>query len=328
MMYKKLILIAFIFIACIDFDIDAPYDDINGIYLEHARSYDFGGRRIAVENERGYIRGSGNNADCIVLYDFADVYRIDTINVYQSDHPKSDFTIADGYAYVVSDFFGLEIVDFNQTSPQLVGFLPISGVTNSIILSNDHAFVSGNTRLVDIDVSDIANPIHIAEYVFNDSIINADVVSDTLYILMQGGILQIIDIATPTSPQLIAEHNLSDSLSDADYFVKYNRYLYVTRGFDIDAYEIMDNGDLESRSTLSFSHGIHFLRMYGDFGLALYDGFLFNRLYLLNLTYPSRPCIGEFYELLENPDYATLDGQYIYILSPLLAVFEIKEIDQ
>lgn len=322
-MYKKLLTIAFVFTACIDFDIDAPYDDINGIYLEYVRSYDFSGWKIAAENEKGYILDD----TYIVCYDLTDAYRIDTLSVYQSVYPKSDFAIADGYAYIASPYY-LEIVDFNQTTPHLAGSLSISGILYSIILSDANAFITGSTKIYNIDITNTASPEYVAEYTFDDSVIKAEVDTDTLYVLLVGGDLQIIDIATPTSPQLIAQHNLSDSLSNADHFVKHNGYLYATRGFDIDAYEIQINGALEYQNTLSFSHGIQFLRTYGDFGLALYDGFLFNRLYLLNLTYPSRPCIGEFYELLENPDYATAYGQYIYILSPSLDILEMKVIEQ
>ncbi|KPK71374.1 hypothetical protein AMJ87_07370, partial [candidate division WOR_3 bacterium SM23_60] len=176
-MYKKLIVIAFVFIACIDFDIDAPYDDINGIYLENVRSYDFLGYKIVVENERGYILDF-NETD-IVCYDFADVSSIDTVSVYHSNIIKRDFAIADGYAYIVIQGSGLEIVDFNQTSPQLASFLPIPAAIHSVILSDSRAFVTGNTNLYSIDVSDVGNPVQITEYTFNTSIIKADVVLDT-----------------------------------------------------------------------------------------------------------------------------------------------------
>lgn len=326
-MYKKLIFIAFIFISCIDFDIDAPYDDINDVYLEEIISYYFPGKKIAVENERGYILGRGANSRDIVCYDFADVNSIDTVSVYQSFYTKPDFAVADGYAYIVSQNFGLEIVDFNQTTPQRAGFLYISGRISSIILTGADAFIAGDTKLYTIDVSDVGNPVQITEYAFNDSIINVDVVSDTLYILIHGGILQIIDIAAPTSPQLIAQHNLSDSLDQAYYFVKHNEYLYVARGYGIDTYEIQENGNLEYLNTLSFSHGITFLEIFGHFGICLYDGYVLDRLYLLNLSYPSRPCIGEYFDTVYSPSYAVINNQYIYLLAYLLDIIEIKEIE-
>lgn len=321
-MYKKLLVIAFVFIACIDFDIDAPYDDINGIYLEHIKDYWAPGKKIIVENEKGYIL----NVDCVACYDFTDLDRIDTINVYQSFPTKVDFDIADGYAYILNPYY-LEIVDFNQTTPQLAGYLPIPGILHSIILSDNYAFVTGNTRIFAIDVSDVENPIQITEYEFNDSIINAEIVPDTLYILLQSGILQIIDIAVPTSPQLIAEHDISDSLVQAYYFVKYSQYLYVTRGYGINTYEIQEDGDLEYLNTLSFSHSITFLETFGSYGICLYDGVGWNRLYLLNLTYPSRPCIGEYLDVIGNPRYAVIDNEYIFLLAYGLDIIEIKEIE-
>ena len=325
-MYKKLVAIAFVFIACIDFDIDAPYDDINGVILEHIRSYDFPGKKIVIDNEKGYIVRRDDTD--IVCYDLTDVYNIDTFSVYRSVYTKPDFTIANGYAYIVSQNFGLEIVNFNQTTPQLTGFLPISGDVYSIILSDDRAFVAAETKLYSIDVSDVTNPVHITEYTFNDSIINAQIVSDTLYILLDGGILQIIDIAAPTDPQLIAQHNLSDSLDQAYDFVKYNTYLYVTKGYGIDAYALQENGNVEYLNTLSFSHGITFLQTFENFGICLYDGYSFNRLYILNLTYPSRPCIGEYLDLEGRPSCAVINNQYIYLLlSPSLNIYEIEEIE-
>ena len=322
-MYKKLVAIAFVFIACIDFDIDAPYDDINGIYLEEFGSYDFFGYKVVVENQKGYILDMGETD--IVCYDFADVNSIETVSVYHSNFVKRDFAIADGYAYIVIQGSALEIVDFNQTTPQLAGFLPISADLHSIILSNNHAFVAGNTKLFTIDVSDVANPVHIAEYAFNALIIKTDVVSDTLYILLDGGILQIINIAAPTNPQLIAQHNLSDSLDDADYFVKHNDYLYVSKGYEIETYEIQEDGALEYQNTLSFLRKVDFLTIYDEYGLCFHR--TFGLLYLLNLSYPSRPCIGESSEPGGQLLYGVIENQYIYFLHPNLSILEIKEIE-
>jgi hypothetical protein len=321
-MYRKLIVIAFVFIACIDFDIDAPYDDINGIYLENIISYDFTGWKIAVENQKGYILDLGETD--IVCYNFADVSSIDTISLYQSVYLKPDFVIANGYGYIVSQNFGLEIVDFHQTTPQHVGSLPISADLHSIILSDNHAFITGNTKLFAIDVSDVGNPTHITEYAFNSLIMKADVASDTLYILLHGGVLQIIDIATPTSPQLIAEHNLSDTVSEAEYFVKNHEHLYVSKGYDIETYEIHEDGALEYQNTLSFSHKVDFLNIYGEYGLCFHR--VLGVLYLLNLSYPSRPCISEYKEPGGTMLNGVIENPYIYFLHPNLSILEIKEI--
>jgi len=322
-MYKKLIVIAFVFVACIDFDIDAPYDDINGIYLEDIRSYDFRGYKIVVEHEKGYILDV-NETD-IVCYDFADVSSIETVSVYHSNIIKRDFAIADGYAYIVIQGSGLEIVDFNQTSPQLASSLPIPGAIHSIILSDSRAFIAGNTNLYSIDVSDVGNPIQITEYAFDTLIIKADVVSDTLYVLLSGGILQIIDVTSPISPQLIAEHNLSDTTDNVSYFVKHHEYLYVTKGYDIETYEIQEDGALEYQSSLPFLRTINFLSIHDKYGLCFHR--TFGLLYLLNLSYPSRPCIGESSEPGGIMLYGVIDNQYIYFLHPNLSILEIKEIE-
>jgi hypothetical protein len=327
-MYRKLIFIAFIFISCIDFDIDAPYDDINGIYLENVKSYGVVGKKLVVENERGYVRGRGSTDHHITCYDFSDVYDIDTLSIYQSVYTKPDFAVSDGYAYIVSKNFGLEIVDFNRTTPELVGFLPISANMYSITLSNATAYIAGTTTLYTIDINDVENPVPITEYVFNDSIISLEIVSDTLYILQRDGNLQIIDIAIPTSPQLITEHSLSDTFNLPYYFVKQGEYLYVAKGYDIETYEIQGNSDVKYLNTLSFSHSIDFLQTFDHFGIVLYNGFLFDRLYLLNLTHPSRPCIGEYVELEDlHPVHAVMDDQYIFLLLSLtLRIIEIRDI--
>ncbi len=318
-MHRRLILIAFIFIACIDFDIDAPYDDINGIYLEHITEYRYPGSKIAVENEKGYVL----HTPAIVCYDLADVYHIDSVSVYQSVYQKPDFAVVDGYAYVVSDGFGLEIVDFNQTNPQLAGFLPISGSIYSIALSDASAFITSDWNLYVIDVSSIASPAQIAEYTFDHYLLNAQVDSDTLYVLFVGGDLQIIDITEPTNPQLIIEYNLSDTLNSAYYFVKQDDYLYVNIGSDIETYEIQADGHLEYQNTLSFSHSVMFLKTYEGFGLCLRG----DAVYLLNLEYPSRPCIGEALELPYYTAHGVINGQYIYLVGNRLLVVEIKDIE-
>ena len=151
-----------------------------------------------------------------------------------------------------------------------------------------------------------------------------EVESDYLYILFSEGTFQIIDISNPANPNLVSKHNLSDSLGNADYFTTHYDYLYVTKGFGIDTYEIQGDGDLAYQNTLSFSHPITFLETYERFGLCLWV----EAVYLLNLEYPSRPCIGEVLELPAYTIHGVINDQYIYLSGHRLLVAEIKDIEQ
>ena len=110
-----------LFASCVDFEFEAPYEDLNGIYLEHILGRDdIYGRKLLCEEHKTYIC----SYDHLTSYSFAQVDSIHELSTYTSTHYIGDFDIADGFAYIISRS-GLEIVDFRGTEPYLTSSLEI-----------------------------------------------------------------------------------------------------------------------------------------------------------------------------------------------------------
>ncbi len=319
-MNKCLIFIVLIFISCIELEFEAPYEDLNGIYLEWIKSYNYRGRKLLCEGQKGYMLNL--QEDGLICYSFANVDSIFELNSYMPSYWIADFEIHNDYAYITMPDFGLEIVNFQETAPYLSGNLWITGAT-FIGLHNNYTYVAGNNNLTIVDVHDKNNPEKVTEYMFDDFIRWLEVDSLFAYILLSSNDFYVLDVSDPTNPDLISQISLLDTLVPATAFTVNKNFVHVLKDYRIEIYQMTETNDIEYISELTFPNTIRFIYADGDYGLAC-SGDL--SVYLLNLEYPSRPCVSEIFDLGHYQNYGIIRDNYIYILTPYLKILEIKEI--
>ncbi len=329
-MNKLLVLIPLIFVSCIEFEFESPYEDLNGIYLDWIRSYDYQGRKLTAENQKLYLMWSLFNT--ITNYDISNVYSISVVSSYTSQYELADFEIQSDYAYIVSWDYGLEIVNFQGTEPHLLSSLEITNGADKVRFYENHAYVASSDNFYVIDVSDKTNPKKVGEYSFgSDSyVIYMEVESNFAHILIgPDSDFYVLDIADPTDPNAISQVSLQNTLGPVTMFSSRGSYLYFLRDRIIETHEVSEVGNLEYISKTHFSALLSFIITYegNNYGLAFLEDYL--AVYLLNLENPARPCISEaFYDFDYVPDYGIIEDPYIFLLTPYLTILEIKEIEE
>jgi len=319
-MNKWLIIILLMTSSCIDFEFEAPYEDLNGIYIAHVMRYsDVSGYKLLFEGSKGYIlKESG-----LSCYSFVSVDSIFEICSY--DHGGHDFAISDSHAYITDPNLNLLLViNFQGSQPYLVSSLHIDGGAGFIRLHSHFAYITGVNTLSIIDINDKQAPVKVEEYVFADHVRWLEVDSNHAYILLGNSDFWILDISDPTDINVVSQVSVIDTLGgSANMFALRGDYLYFLKNRYIETYQQSENGDLEYLSRFGFASYMEFMHIGDNYGLAC-DGISW--VYLLNLEYPSRPCITEIYELAWFQHYGIIRDNYIYLLVPYLEILEIKEV--
>lgn len=323
-MNKWPIIIMLTTISCIDFEFEAPYEDLNGIYIELiAARPDIRGETLLFEGQEGYI----NYGDTLNRYRFGNVDSIYAYGTYVSPHSINGFDIANDFAYVASDF-GLEIINFQENEPHLYGSLQIPNGADFAQLRNGYIYMaeSNYNNVYVIDITDKMNPEKVSEYIINNPspIQGIEIDSSFAYVLLWNSDLYVLDISDPMNLNLISHMSLQDTLGDAVMLAVKDNCMYLLKHAFLETYERSDSSDLEFMSRIGFaSPSMNFIHVGEEYGLACSGG---SWVYLLNLEYPSRPCIAEIYELGLPQDYGIIRDNYIYLLIPYLAILEIKEV--
>ncbi len=101
--------------------------------------------------------------------------------IYDSSVETCDVYISGGYAYVADGTNGLLIIDVNDPeNPHKVGGYTTSAF--SVYVSNDRAYVVGDTGLIVLDVSDVENVMEIKRYTDLKSSIDVHVFNEYAYV--------------------------------------------------------------------------------------------------------------------------------------------------
>jgi len=325
-MNKWLIIIVLMAISCIDFDFEAPYEDLNGIYIEWITARpDIRGETLLFEGQEGYI----NYGDTLTRYKFGNVDSIYAYGIYISPHGIiRDFEVANDFAYVASDF-GLEIINFQESEPYLYSSLEIPNGTDFVRVHNRYVYMAEShyNNLYVVDITDKMNPVKVSEYIIENPyfIKGIEIDSSYAYVLLWNSDVYLFDISDPTNLNLVSHISLQDTLGDYAVMLTLKEdYMYFLKHAFLETYVLSDSSDLESISRIGFaSYSMNFIHVGEEYGLACSGG---SWVYLLNLEYPSRPCITEIYELGWPQQYGIIRDNYIYLLIPYLEILEIKEV--
>lgn len=312
-----------LFMSCFDFDFESEYEDINGIYLEYVRSYPYGGKKSLFQGDTGYMI----NLDSLLVYDFT---RIDSI--YLSDFHTfgsdiADILIEDDYAFLLLPA-GLRVIDMRSTPPQIIGVLDFQS-PRIVKKSGNSLCIVTDYDLVIIDVTEKTNPLLMSTYELGYWIDELEVDSNFAYVLWVDKI-QIIDIEDLNAPSLLFSMSVPDTSLNFLTFSKKGSYVYVAANYTDSLNSILITYDLSANHTLNPvsqiaipSRSIVYIGAEVESILAIaLSPFT---LYLLNLEYPSLPCIGEW----ENygGTYGIIRDNYIYTVAPWgLYIIEIKKV--
>jgi len=229
-------------------------------YLEYSGSWEEGvGLSIAVDNELTAI-GDGS---ILKLMDTSDPDQAELVSTFKSYGPIMDLILDQNFAYLAINNQGLQIIDISDVqSPEMAGFIVISGWTPRIAKKGKYLFYSKHDHLYTLDVSDPENP---------EIKYDLDVENDFETIKVSGNLLYggkgyygygIIDITDPESPAIIIEGDHPDNyLNDMTirdqtaYFVSFDS-LYV--------FDISDLSDIKKLHSEFFDSGIFVEIINGD----------------------------------------------------------------
>ncbi len=136
----------------------------------------------------------------------------------------NDLSVAEGVAYVATDYYGLRIFDVrNPANPVEVAVYATPGHIRDVKLVNDIAYVvDDESGLHIVDVSAPATPVELGFQYVERGAMSLDVVNNVAYVAGEDGQLHLYDVSTPTAPielgvyeipgsavQVIVQHNIA-----------------------------------------------------------------------------------------------------------------------
>ncbi len=144
-------------------------------------------------------------------------YDFGVVDLEYPDFPKivgrmtpagfNSIKIAGGFAYLVSNTIGLQIVDVRTpTQPQVVSTVDTPGSARSVEIANGYAYVADNTDFVVINISNPMSPF-IVQTINTVSLSIA--LSGTRGYLMDTNYLKIFDLINPSQPSQLNSISLA-----------------------------------------------------------------------------------------------------------------------
>ncbi len=100
-----------------------------------------------------------------------------------------------------------------------------SGLKNNVVLAKNYAYVTTETQLLVIDVSNPQKPVNVTSLSFPESIGKAHVADDKLVVASKNR-LYLVDISNPVQPKLKSNASLHQSNAVGEFDI-HNSYLYV-----------------------------------------------------------------------------------------------------
>ena len=232
-----------------------------------------------------------------------------------------DVFIDGDYAYVTNEDEGLKVVNITDpTSPFIIGSYDTDDIAQSVYVDGDYAFIADyagdpfiEENVLILDVSDPTNPTHLG----NCSSIEAagdyawDIIStgDIAYLANGDGGLNVIDVSTPSSPEIIERRNTPGISYDLDVD---GDYLYLADD---------DNGlvvlDITNPSSIPIPIATYNTGMSSAVSVTIEGNFAYvadinNGLFIINITDPTNPILASF--LSENGiSDSFVYGDFLYV---------------
>jgi hypothetical protein len=167
---------------------------------------------VVVSGDYAYIADSYNGLRIVDISDPANPRELGHFDPPGST-AGNGLDYAPPYAYL-ADGLGLLVLDVTDpTAPAEVGFYDSIGFAVKVGISGDYAYVAGREGGLNIaDISDPANPIHIANYFEAGSVHVRDVsvAGSYVYVAMDGNGLRVVDVSDPANPTERLQSNESN----------------------------------------------------------------------------------------------------------------------
>jgi len=321
-MIRKYFFPVLIFISCLKFEFESPYEDLNGIYLQWMGENHAYVRKMIFDEDKTYTLNTNRKTITCYSYIFPD--SINTFSSYVSSHTIADFTVNKGFVYMATPSFGLEIINFHSQEPFLYSTLAINDSTALICLNNSCLCLLSSYRLDIVDISENHNPKKLSEYQFQNRTLWMEIDSIYAYVLTTDNTFHIIDIEDPANPILRLQY-CNDTMSALSMFTINKEFVYfLKQSGSIDIYETVD-ATLVFQTSISAPDFITYMAICGNYGIAISSDMVF----LLNLKYPTRPSICEALKLPVNwyLDYGLVNDKTIYASNDIeLHFIAIREI--
>lgn len=313
-------LVTLALISCLDFQFESEYEDINGIYVEFLYSYDYYGTKLLFNGNTGYMI----NADSLLVFDFSRIDSVILLGHYTAAHSIYDFQIHDDYAILVTAL-SMEIVDLRDSLPNQLSILSAFSFASSIKVHNDNAYVVCTDDLHVVDIADKQQPVLISTFTLDDNIEQIEIDSNSAYVLTDTA-FTILDIRNPSALAIVASTSLPLlSIFSPSSFCKKDTFVYIAcfpgHPAWLAACALTESFDLEVQNHIVVPDRIRKFHMSDAYTLAIspFDT------YLLNLQYPSSPCISE--EIGVGGIHGTIHQNHVCILTPYLVIYEIKQVE-
>ncbi len=252
------------------------------------------------------------------VYGFVTIDASDPANLHQLGmySPGDDggyperVRVRGNYAYVAAYDAGLQVFDVSEpASPQLIGEGAIEGFAWYVAISGNRAYLAATFSIEAFDISDPANPIHLASipkmFCFG---LEAD--GNALYVSYIDG-FDILDVSDPANPTVIGTSGITGGNS-AEAVALQNNIAYVAHGNYID---IIDY----SVPTAPSQIGYYFTRAHPR-GLAAHGTVLYviedaRGIEVIDIADPAKPQFIVMLQPFNTPNFQNilLQGDRLYV---------------
>ena len=216
--------------------------------------------------------------------------------------------VRDNYAYIVSETFGLRIIDVsNYYAPTEVVYYQSQTVIRDIAISGNYAYVAATDS--GLRIIDISNPMavnEISSIYFDGSAGFVEVDGNYAYVSIEWSI-RVVDISNPYNPSEIGNIDVWNSRMDIS-----GNYAYVTdRSFtDLHIINISDPAnpvEVTSVNTPGYTYNV---TVHGQYAYVADGG---SGLLVLNVAEPEYPYEVTYYDTPDNAMDVAISGGYVYV---------------
>lgn len=192
------------------------------------------------------------------------------------DDSAHDIAVDGDFAYIAGLAAGLQIVDIDDvTDPHVVGTVDTGFDAQELEVVGDHAFVaSSESGLQVVDLANRAAPP--LPWVLDLGSASEVAISGHHAIVVGGADVQVVDVADPTSPQLVG--SVAVSTNRGKRCVVEGSLAYITRSYSYDPYYPSEPGGLD----------------------------------IVDFSDPTDPHVVSSIDLYRNAGGLTISGDYVY----------------
>ena len=188
----------------ISFDVSDPNSPIElGFYDSpgNVASISFNDNTLII-NEGIYSSGSTSEEGCGLRFlDVTDPSQLQPVSFYGTPGWGESVMVRDNYAFVLTRFGGMSIVDLqNISDPIQIGYYNSPGLPKQVVLQNNYAYLADGWRgFRVIDISDLTNPFEVGSFETDGFFYKVDVMGGYAYALSYTDGLHILDVSNPTN---------------------------------------------------------------------------------------------------------------------------------